>query len=197
VPTGVMAHNVAIEEDYTHFTQGQLEETGRTLDLALEGEGFFEVEIDDESRYTRNGRFFLNEESVLVDVEGNPVQGEDGPVVLDVEEMERGSYSIEEDGSIYLEGEFVDQLQVVDFPEEADLAKEGDNLYVPEEGAEDDFVDSEARVMQGFVENSNVDLSEEIVNLMEARNSFETAQRVMITYDSILEKAANELGAMR
>jgi len=195
-PVGSMAYNVAIDEEYTHMTQGELEETGRELDFALTGGGFFEVEVDGEVRYTRNGRFFLDEEGFLVDTEGNMVQGEDGPINLSLDETEGQETVVEQDGSIYVGGEQVDQLQVVAFDEEAELVKEGDNLYEAEEAPLEEPVEA-TRVWQGFIENSNVDLAREMVDMLEARNGFETAQRVMITQDAILETAANELGALR
>jgi len=190
MPVGTMAHNVAIDEEYTQLAQGNLEPTGRGLDLALYGEGFFEVEVDGEAHYTRNGHFFLDEDGVLVDVEGNPVQGTEGPITLGMEDFE-----VTAQGEIYQEEELIDQLELVNFDPEANLTKVGDNYLVPEDpGAEG--MEAEVQVFQGFLEGANVDLAEEMTNLIKTRQSFEGAQRVMSTYDSFLERAANDLGVL-
>ena len=190
VPLGSMAHNVAIDEDFTHLTQGSLEPTGRELDLALEGEGFFEVDVDGEAHYTRNGHFFLDEEGVLVDAESNPVQGTEGPITLGME-----SFEVTSEGEIYVGEELVDELELVNFDPEANLTKVGDSYLVPEDPEEEGFA-AEVSVWQSFLEESNVDLTEEITNLIKSRQSYEGAQQAMLTYDSILERAANDLGVL-
>ena len=187
-PVGTMAYNVALEEDFTHLTQGSLEPTDRSLDLALEGEGFFQVEVDGEMHYTRNGHFYVDEEGFLVDTQGNPVQGEVGPI-----EVGRGELEVTDDGTVFVDGAEVDQLEIMDFEPEANLAKVGDNYLVPEEEIE---AEPDVQVWQGFLENSNVDMTEEVVNLIESRQNYESVQRAMMTYDSLLERSANELGAV-
>lgn len=196
-PVGTMAHNVATAESYTSMKDGVLEQTGRSLDFALNGNGFFQVEVDDEVLYSRNGHFFLNADGFLVNAEGHLVLGENGPIsMLD---SERGAsvdidreLVVEEDGSIFINGEYIDTFDLAPFDPEANYTKTGDNYFEPVE------TDAEliAMVQHKHLEGSNVDLAEEMVKLMEIRRNYEAAQKIMFTYDGLLNKAANEIGSL-
>lgn len=195
MPVGTMPHNVAIDESYTLMRNGNLQQTGRSLDFALMGNGFFQVQAGDRILNTRNGHFFLNADGYLVNAEGHMVLGEngfirlvqDGSVILDRDLF------VSEDGSIFVDGGLVDQLRMVAFDPEANYTKVGENYFLPV----DTDAELDVRVFHRFLESSNVDLVKEMVTLMEIKRNFESAQRVMITYDGILDKAANELGSLR
>ena len=92
---GSAAHSVAVAESYTSFAPGNLTYTGRSLDLALEGEAFFQVETAEGFLYTRDGRFFIDSEGYLSTAAGYRVRGEGGPLLLGTEEVD-----IHPDGSI-------------------------------------------------------------------------------------------------
>ncbi|MGM0651871.1 MAG: flagellar hook-basal body protein [Bacillota bacterium] len=187
-PLGTMAHNVATQETETAFTQGPLEATGRNLDFALAGNGFFQVEGEEDTFYTRNGRFALDQEGFLVtEAEGYQVVGEAGPIQLDSED-----FSVTPDGTIYEEGDPVGQLSIAVFEGDVELERAGYNFFITEEGegGEEDF-----EVLSGFLEGSNVSMAREMTAMMQVRRTYEAAQKIMMTYDQILEKAANELGS--
>ncbi len=193
-PIGSIAHNVATRETVTAFTQGPLEVTDRQLDFALAGSGFFQVEGGEGILYTRNGRFELNGEGVLVTAaEGFEVIGEGGSIQLatdDVTVMADGSIFYN-DGMTYGEAS-PGRLAIAVFEADAQIEKYGNNYFVTDaaEGGEDEF-----EVLSGFLEGSNVSLIREMTSLMAVRRSYEAAQKIMITYDQILNKAANELGS--
>ena len=187
-PLGTMAHNVATQETVTAFTQGPLEETGRNLDFALVGNGFFQVEGEEDTLYTRNGRFALNNEGILVtEAEGYQVIGEGGPIQLESED-----FSVTPDGAIYEQGVNVGQLDIAVFEDDVELERFGYNYFITEEGegGEENF-----EVVSRFLEGSNVSLAREMTAMMQVRRTYEAAQKIMITYDQILDKAANELGS--
>lgn len=187
-PVGTIAHNVATQETVTSFEQGPPEVTGRPLDFAILGNGFFEVEGEDDVLYTRNGRFFLDDEGFLVTIEGYRVLGEGGPIQLETDQVTANA-----DGALFVDGEEVGALSIVVFDEDALIEKYGYNYFTSEgpEGGEEEF-----RVVSGFIEGSNVDLVREMANLMMVRRTYEAAQKVMITYDQILDRAANDLGTL-
>ena len=79
---------VKIGETYTDYSQGSVRQTGGTYDLALSGSGFFTVSVTDKAgevhtRYTRDGRFHLTKDGLLVDADGNAVQGQNGNITID------------------------------------------------------------------------------------------------------------------
>lgn len=188
-PIGSIAHNVATRETVTAFGQGPLEVTGRNLDFALVGGGFFQVEGEEDTLYTRNGRFELDEEGFLVTAaEGYRVIGQGGPIQLDNEEI-----SASADGTLFsADGEEAGRLAIAAFEPDAQMEKFGNNYFTTDaaEGGEEEF-----EVISGFLEGSNASLIREMTALMAVRRTYEAAQKIMITYDQILDKAANELGS--
>jgi len=196
-PVGTMAHNVAKSETHTHMGEGDMEQTNRELDLAIMGNGFFEVQVGDEVLYSRDGHLSLDADGFLVNSEGDMILGADGPIQITGPDREDVNLSedlrIEDDGSVYVAGEFLDQIQLAPFDPEADYTKVGDNYFEPY----DTDAELDARVFQGYLEGSNVDLAEEMTRMMELSRNYEAAQRVMHTNDEILHQAANELGTLR
>ena len=196
-PIGTMAHNVATSETRSFMGDGELEQTDRPLDLAINGNGLFQVQVDEEVLYSRDGHLFLDADGFLVNSEGDMILGEDGPIRIGGPEREHinlnEDLSIREDGSVYVEGEYLDQIELIPFDPEVDHAKVGDNYFEPFEPE----AELEASVIQGYLEGSNVDLSQEMTRLIEISRNFEAAQRIMSTNDELLHKAANELGTLR
>jgi len=189
-PIGIAAENVAVEEIPTMHIPGGLRTTGRDLDFALQDEGFFVVETEDGLRYTRDGHFHLSEDGMLVNSRGFPVMGEDGPVMLESENP-----YVDREGNIFEGEEHVDTLQVVAFDEDTPLWKEGNNHFEVEEGFEPDLVE-QPEVFQGVLEESNADLSRQMTDMLKVRRTYEAAQKVSQVYDTMLSRAANELGTL-
>ncbi len=184
-PAGSMPHGVAVSEVYTDFSGGVLEETGRPLDLALVGEGYFQVETPDGFRYTRNGHFMVNAEGFLVTAAGERVWGVNGPLPVG-----GGEVSVSPDGSITAGGAPAGRLRIAVFPPGSTLIKAGRNLFqAPVPAAE-----GQGEVWSGYLEGSNVDLAREMVTLIEIRRSYEAVQRAFASCDAVLKKAANDLG---
>ena len=184
--TGSAAHSVAVAESYTSFAPGNLNYTGRSLDLALEGRGFFQVETAEGFLYTRDGRFFLDRDGYLATAAGYRVWGEGGPLFLGTEEVD-----IHPDGSIYAGEEYRGRLRLV-APADGEIpVKVGDNYF---RFAGEPVAAEEVQVWARFVESSNTDLLREMTALLQVRRSYEAAQKAMITCDSLLQKAANDLG---
>ncbi len=189
-PLGISAGNIAVEEIPVLHLPGGLRPTGRKLDFALQEEGFFVLETPEGMRYTRDGHFHLSPDGTLVSTQGFPVWGLTGPLILDHEYP-----YVDREGNVYQEGEYLDTLQVVVFPEDAVPWKEGNNLFQVAE----DFAPLELPnppVFQGTLEESNADLSRQMTDMIRVRRSYEAAQKLAQVYDSMLSRAANELGAL-
>ena len=185
-PLGTAAHSVATQDTSTFMGQGPLEVTERPLDFAIVGNGFFQVQGEEGVLYTRSGRFMIDSEGYLVTIEGYQVLGEGGPINLGTDDI-----SSNRDGVIFADGQEVGRLAIAILGPEAEIERHGYNYFTIEgAGGEGEY-----EVIGGFLEGSNVDLSREMANVMIVRRSYEAAQKIMITYDQLLDKAANELGS--
>lgn len=166
---------------------GILKSTSEALHLALEGPGFFVVEMPNGAgeALTRRGDFRLDSDGVLVTQQGQPVLGENGAVRLG------GAPQIAADGTVRVAGEVVGQLRVAQVAPESQLTPLGADLYRAEQLAPGD---TSARVRQGFLEASNVESVQEMVRLIETMRHFEGVQRFVRGYDDMMGKAISELG---
>ncbi len=184
-----MAHSTAVAETYTDMKSGNLRPTGRSLDMAIIGNAFFQVMSEDGLFYTRNGHFFVDEGGYLVNEKGDYVLGEDGTVHIGY-----GDFLVTAEGDIMVNGELVDRLDLMPFDPAENYTKVGDNYFEPVEMM---GIESEFSVFQGYLEDANVDLVKEMTAIMDIRRSFEAAHRVMMTHDNILRLASNDLGSLR
>lgn len=191
---GVNHPGVKIGEGYTDFSQGSLRNTGNTFDLALTDSGFFAVEFTNKAgetsvKYTRDGDFALTQDGYLVTRDGDNVLDENGsPIRIDPLE----SVVINEQGQIIQNGRVAATIQVTDFEDYNYLTRYGENYFEPIEGAEEK--EAEAKIYSGYLEASNISVVTEMVNMITVQRAYESNQKVITTYDSTLDIAANQLG---
>jgi len=198
LPSGLMlglgVRTVATEK---LFSQGNLVETGNAFDVAIEGRGFIEVLMPDGSQaYTRDGSFQIDNQGQLVTSSGYVVQ----PAITVPEGAQ--SVSIGSDGtvSVVTPGSAiatqVGNVQLTDFINPAGLMPMGKNLYVetgssgtPQAG--NPGVNGLGTIMQGFIESSNVNVVEELVNMIETQRAYEINSRAISTSDQMLQFITN------
>lgn len=171
----------------TDISEGDTRQTGNDLDLAIEGDGFFKVETPSGVRYTRNGRLSLNSEGVIVTPSGNPVLGDGGPITASGTNITVG-----QDGKVQVDGSDVGTFSLVHFGSPAKLKKEGDSNYTYE-GADIETAE-ESTIKQGFIEEPNVNATEEMVQMMEIVRIFEACQKVISTIGDANGKLINDVG---
>jgi len=173
-----------------NFAEGNLSATGNALDVAIDGPGFFIVEMEDgEPRYTRDGHFQINRDGEIVTNAGYRVSP--GIQIPD----DAYAIRIAEDGTVSASYEnsteevSLGTLEMVDFVNAAGLRSVGGNLYTetPESG-EPRYLDSTSntKVRQGFLEASNVDVAEELVAMISAQRAYELNSKVIQTADDAL-----------
>lgn len=143
-------------------------------------------------RYTRDGRFHLTKDGLLVDADGNAVQGQNGNITIDPSSK---NVSISATGQITADGELVDTLNIVDFEDYDYLKKYGDTMYEPVDGAT--TKDAEGEILQGYTEQSNVNVVREMVDMITITRAYEAGQKVIRSYDSMLDKSVNQVGALK
>ncbi|MEC7203590.1 MAG: flagellar basal-body rod protein FlgG [Pseudomonadota bacterium] len=198
VPAGVqIGLGVKTAAVYRIAEQGNLTLTENTLDLAINGEGYFEVELPDgETAYTRSGAFQLSENGEIVTVDGFTVLPgltiPDG--AIDVTVNSSGEVLVQLDGQVAPQN--VGQFNLANFSNEAGLLAVGDNLFLETPasgGATTGNPDSAGfgRLQQGFLETSNVNVVEEITNLITAQRAYEMNSKVIETSDQMMATMSN------
>ena len=185
---GLQNTGLHVEEIAISFKQGSIEETQRLSDLALEGSGFFVVSTQQGERYTRDGSFGVNKEGYLVNADGLYVSGENGRILVGDNE-----FAVDENGGVFIDGLQVDRLKIVSFSDAAALRKQGSNLYYNFGNAQV-LAATDTTVKQGFLENSNVDMAQAMIDVMAVSQAYQTNQRIVKMLDESLQKTVNEVG---
>lgn len=194
---GKMQLGSDVGEIFTYYKQGQLVATNNTTDAAFKNNdnAFFTIGIQDENGdmqeyYTRDGAFTLNSEMQLTDKAGNPVLGENGIITLN-----NGQFTIEKDGYIVQDGQAIDRLLIKEFTDTSTLRKYSENLVsTTDETQEQEFT---GEILQGSLEQSNVNTIKEMVDMISVMRSYEASQKLLQIQDGTLEKVVNEVGAVR
>jgi flagellar basal body rod protein FlgG len=174
---------------WTDHGLGLLRDTGRELDVAIDGPGFLVVETPRGLRYTRAGALSLGRDGTLVSAAGYPVMGEGGPITI-----RSPKPLVTATGDVQDGGRIVGRLRVVDFPRPYRLAKEGDGLFVPIDRGAEPTAAADYRVLGGTLEDSNVNPVRTMVQMIEMLRHYESAQRVVQAADEADRAAANEIG---
>lgn len=186
---GNMSLGVKIGETFTDFSQGSLRDTGNTYDIALGGNGFFNIEFTSKSgetstKYTRDGGFTITKEGYLVTKDGDYVLGENGRIQLSTT---AGTTVFDRNGDIYQDDRLVASLKISDFEDTDYLTHYGETMWDTKEGAvEIDVEDPDVR--QGYLEMSNANVVKEMVNMITISRQYESNQKMLTTFDDTLEK---------
>jgi flagellar basal-body rod protein FlgG len=178
-------------ERAVNFTSGALNQTSNPLDLALESDGWFVVETKRGERYTRNGNFTLSLDGTLTTREGLPVLGADGPIRFpEPHKAVLEGISITSLGVVSVGNKEIGKLRVVLISDEQQLRKAGDSLFRLPNDADVTINDNELPVIrQGFLEESNVDGIEEMIQMIEITRHFESNQKAIASQDASLDKS--------
>lgn len=198
VPTGVqVGHGARIVAVQKIFLQGDFMQTLNDLDMTIEGKGFFQItKPDGETAYTRSGAFKLDSDGRIVTSDGYPLEpeisipndtvnitiGPDGTVSV----LQAGGTAVTEVGNI----------ETAMFPNEGGLLNIGKNLYMNSDASGDATTgtpgeDGYGTLAQGFLEMSNVNVAEEMVNMIVSQRAYEMNSKVIQTSDDMLRTAAN------
>lgn len=182
-----------------NLAQGILEMTGNTFDLAVSGDGFFVVEEGGREFLTRDGRFQIDPDGYLVNSRGAMVQGNAGPVHLPAQVRSGDGNSgeiqidIAKDGSIRINGQIRDQIQLVSVSDPSTLQRNGNSYFTVKYAAALNE-DAKGEIMQGYYEKGNVDALHELTSMMKTMQMFESQQRAMNAADEVLSQGINNLG---
>lgn len=184
---GNMAMVRASDETVTDFELGTVEETDEPFDVALTENGFFMVQTDQGVGYTRDGSFNVDDEGYLNLPSVGRVIGTNGYIHVGTDKI-----SIDETGRIYSEdgNTLYGQIATVDFDNYDNLEKGGNGVFYTNQQP----VASDTEMLWKYVERSNVDSVQEMVNMMSSQRALQSASQVLKMYDQIMGKAVTDLG---
>jgi len=174
------------------FTSGETLPTRREFDVAIQGDGFFEVKMDDDSRvYTRNGEFRMRPDRTLVTSSGNEVLTEGGSPILLL--PGNSSLSINRDGTVFQGDVRLGKLSIQKFADTSALTEITTGYFTADPDAEPETVE-EPELLQGYLEGSNVSSLREMVDMVLISRAYEANQKIITNYDDQLEKTLQALG---
>jgi len=177
-----------------NFTQGNLQQTGNSMDVAINGNGFFPVEMPDGTQaYTRDGSIQVNSEGVMVTSNGYPILG---PVTVPAQAQ---GITIAADGTVTAKiagqtaPQTLGQLQLATFVNPTGLSSEGQNLYKETAASGTPTLGTPGQngagvLSQGYVETSNVNVVEELVGLIQSQRAYEINSKAISTSDQMLQR---------
>ncbi len=178
--------------EYTDFTQGSLQGTDRSVDMAINGTGFFLVESEAYGTVlTRNGQF-------EIDSDGDLYLPGVGKVLNDGEDtinLGRADFSVSPSGVITVDGEEVDTLYIAAPAEDTVLKSVGNGVFrVDEEGSYDQADQEIYQIMQGTLEKSNINMAQEMSKIIAGQNRYNSCTQIIKMYDKINELTVNQIG---
>ncbi|MFT4416393.1 flagellar hook-basal body protein [Fredinandcohnia humi] len=207
---GGLQTGVYMQEMIPLFRQGDIRETGLNSDIALingnlpinpdtnaPGSLFFAVQnATGDVRYTRNGNFTVDPAGYLTTNEGFYVLDETGNQI----QVESDQFQVSADGNLIVDGQAQARLQIAYSDDPLSLIKEGNGLFRTNDNNPLPNAANNPEVTftlkQGFIEGSNVDVSQAMTEMMTAYRAFEANQKVLQAYDKSMEKAVNEIGRL-
>ena len=181
------------------FTQGSLIDTGNSLDLAVEGDGFFQVLMPDgRIGYTRAGAFSRNAEGTVTTASGYPLQPEIQipEDALSINVSSDGIVTVQLPGGV--EAEEVGQITLADFPNKQGLQPNGESMLIetPASGAPivaNPFQEGMGRLVQGAIESSNVNVVQQLVDMIETQRAYEVSSKTITSVDEMMRYIAQNL----
>ncbi|MRW94163.1 flagellar hook-basal body complex protein [Duganella sp. FT80W] len=185
VTAGLAAESVAVTS--INPQPGTLRPTANPLDLAIDGAAYFEVATEQGSAYTRQGAFHTDVRGRLVTASGAAVMGSGGEILLN------GAFAVDANGDVRQGDQVVARLKLVNFSNPEALQPIGGGVYV-QGGARVAEEPLTSSVRSSFLENSNVNTAQEMVQLTATVRHFEAMQKILQGYDDSLEKTIRKLG---
>jgi flagellar basal-body rod protein FlgF len=175
------------------FSQGSMKSTGSPFDLAIEGQGMFQVSTASGTRFTRDGRFGMDEQGRLTNASGHPVlDSGGGEITLD---PTKGAPSVAGDGTISQAGQNLGKIGLVRFASLSALSKDGEGLYRNDANLQPE-ADTTGRIKQGMVEGSNVQAVAQITKLIKVSRAYEQLSKLMSTTAELSSRSVERLGRL-
>lgn len=188
VVIGRLGTGASVSGIYTDFDNSNLKKTDSPCDLAITGAGYFVIQTPEGQRFTRCGEFKINSEGILTTNNAYPLLDDnDSPITIE------GEFTVNEQGSISVDGEQIARIRIVDFDDLQLMERLGNNLLdSPEEPIEVE----RPEILQGYIEQSNVNAVKEMVALISVVRAYESLQKMVQAEDEITGQAIDKVGSI-
>lgn len=191
---GSLGTGAVVKDIVTDHSQGNIAQTNNPADLAISNEGYFVILTPQGERFTRDGSFKINSDGILVTNQGQPVLSTDNETIQIIDDDQAGQgFDVDKNGSILINNQEIAGLKIVDFADKKQLEKEGAWLRVKEGGYTQ--IDNPG-IVQGYLEQSNVNAVKEMVNLINVVRAYESCQKVVQAEDELLGIAIDKVGSI-
>ncbi len=176
--------------------QGTLNKTENPFDFAIQGQGFFGVQKNGEVLLKRSGHFRLNPEGFLVDEHGAKMMGTSGPIQLpdSMASLSNDDIQVAENGTISIKGKSYGQIQLLGVKDSKKIEHLGNSYYSAPDGSITTLNQAGDKILQGYLEASNVDPLTGLVDMTKNMRLFQSQQRAMLTTNEVLSRVTNKLG---
>jgi flagellar basal body rod protein FlgG len=179
------------ESHHVNTQPGTVLQTGKDTDLAVQGSGFFQVQgPDGKPGYTRNGEFHLDRNGTLVTNAGQQVMGEGGALTID---PTLGAVTVDHTGQVSQGGNIVGKIALYDAGASDQLQRAANGMLVTKDGSTPKLVEN-PEVQQGYIEQSNVQPLQEMVNMISVSRAYEISQKLITSLDRTTGSAIESLG---
>ncbi len=179
VETSSLQTNYGVDQ-----SNGNLTYTGNSLDIAIEGDGFFTLETDKGMRYTRNGKFQLSNNGEILTDTGSKLLGKNGPIIIPKGGRE---IVINNKGIVRVDGKDVGELIITNFTDLTKIIPTGNSEFTAPLETIDENGEVKFSVAQGYLERSNVNVVMEMVDMITNMRSYEASNNVIKTFSDLME----------
>nr|WP_319488392.1 flagellar hook-basal body complex protein [uncultured Caproiciproducens sp.] len=186
-PIGSMSLITVADKTNTIHSEGTLKNTERSLDFAIQGEGFFAVQGTNGTVYTRNGSFNVDQDGYLALDNVGRVMGQNGPIQVNTDQ-----FSADAQGNLSVDGKNVDKIAVYNFDDYNNLQIAGEGMYTSA-GTAPTLVQNPS-VMWKTIEGSNVNAAEEMTSALSVQRNLQTCSQALKMYDQVLSDAVTNIG---
>lgn len=196
---GSLSLGSILETTKLDLRQGSIIKTDNRLDVAINGEGFFAVKTESgEECYTRNGSFSLNDKGELVTKAGDLVLDEGGGAInIDLTSNSTADIHITEDGRIMLKNDEIAKFKILNFPDKSALQAAGNTLLKNTDPKNTPEEQKTVRVTQGYLETSNANVVETMINSITGSRVYETLSKIVQSSDAAYKKLVSEVGRVQ
>ncbi len=186
--TSVNGTGTSIGEVATDFSQGRMEYTGNNLDISIKGEGFFTVRTNDGDRYTRRGQFTLSRDMKIVTPEGWYLLNNGNEIQLPPNTK---NITVKSNGAVVADGKEMGKISVVTIKNVSTLEPVGGSAYKLPDTAEQPEESTDFEIAQRYLEKSNVEAIDEMVNMIANMRGYQVGYKVTDSIDETLKKLIN------
>ncbi|MFQ5963002.1 MAG: flagellar basal-body rod protein FlgF [Candidatus Scalinduaceae bacterium] len=190
---GVEKENIQAEIGI-NFSEGNLEYTGNSLDIAIDGEGFFTIETEQGLRYTRNGQFKLSDSGEIVTLSGGKLLGTGGTIFVP---KSGGEITIDSKGIVKAGNTVIGELLITNFNQLSVLTPTGEGLFEVPLAAMQDLAEANFKIAQGYLERSNVNVALEMIDMIANMRSYEASSQIIKSLSESTEQLiSNQLNSV-